>query len=332
MDLEQRAIELIKMASNMSQRYYGQPIVCTYSGGKDSDVLVTLFERSGVPFEVHNSHTTADAPQTVYHIRRKFKELEEKGIKCTIQYPKLTMWQLIPKKKMPPTRTARYCCAYLKETACSNRMISTGVRWDESNARKERGSLEIIAPKKKGRIVLQRNDIYEDQEENRQLSLFDEEPGETMLMNDNSKKRLMFERCQLKAKSVCNPIVDWTTRELWEYIESEKIPVNELYYCGFDRVGCIGCPIADKKRYFEFSVFPKYRDAYIRAFDRMLIELRNAWSPATGKTPPRWKNGLEVFEWWMESDNIAGQMEIEDWLDSLKSMDNLKFWRNKLWE
>lgn len=312
MDLEQRAIELIKMASNMSQRYYDKPIVCTYSGGKDSDVLLELFIRSGVPFEVHNSHTTADAPQTVYHIRKKFKELEEKGIKCTIQYPALSMWQLIPKKKMPPTRLARYCCAYLKETACSNSMIATGVRWDESNARKERGSLEIIAPKKKDKIVLQRSDIYEELEpENKQLSLFDDEEaqGETMLMNDNSKKRLMFERCQLKAKSVCNPIVDWTTRELWDYIESEKIQINELYYCGHDRVGCIGCPMADKKRYFQFSVFPKYREMYIGAFDRMLEELRN-----TQGKPPRWKNGLEVFEWWMENDNIAGQLELEDFL------------------
>ena len=313
MDLEQRAIELIKLASNMSRTYYDKPIVCTYSGGKDSDVLLELFIRSGVPFEVHNSHTTADAPQTVYHIRKKFKELEEKGIKCTIQYPELSMWQLIPKKKMPPTRLARYCCAYLKETACENRMIATGVRWDESNARKERGSLEIITPKKKDKIVLQRSDIYEDlEEEHKQLSLFDDEEdqGETMLMNDNSKKRLMLERCQLKAKSVCNPIVDWTTRELWEYIECEKIRVNELYYCGFDRVGCIGCPMADKQRYFQFSVFPKYREMYIQAFDKMLEELRNTPGKAT-----KWKNGLDVFEWWMNSDNIRGQITVDDILE-----------------
>lgn len=118
MDNEKRAIELIEMASEMSERYYKKPIVCTYSGGKDSDVLVELFLRSGVEFEVYNSHTTADAPQTVYHIREKFKQLEEKGIKCTIQKPELSMWQLIPKKKMPPTRWMRYCCSYLKETAC----------------------------------------------------------------------------------------------------------------------------------------------------------------------------------------------------------------------
>lgn len=69
MDLEQKSIERIRMASEMSLRHYEKPIVCTYSGGKDSDVMLELFKRSGVPFEVHNSHTTVDAPQTVYHIR-----------------------------------------------------------------------------------------------------------------------------------------------------------------------------------------------------------------------------------------------------------------------
>lgn len=80
MDLEKISIERIRMASEMSLNHYEKPIVCTYSGGKDSDVMLELFKRSGVPFEVHNSHTTVDAPQTVYHIREKFKELENLGI------------------------------------------------------------------------------------------------------------------------------------------------------------------------------------------------------------------------------------------------------------
>lgn len=139
MDFEKKTIERIRFASEMSLPYYKKPIVCTYSGGKDSDLMLEMFIRSGVPFEVHNSHTTVDAPQTVYHIRNRFKKLEEAGIKCKIEYPKLTMWQLIVKKKMPPTRIARYCCSYLKENSCRNRMIATGVRWDESNARASRG-------------------------------------------------------------------------------------------------------------------------------------------------------------------------------------------------
>lgn len=61
-DKERTTIERIRFASEISLRHYGKPIVCTYSGGKDSDVLLELFLRSGVPFEVHNSHTTVDAP------------------------------------------------------------------------------------------------------------------------------------------------------------------------------------------------------------------------------------------------------------------------------
>lgn len=61
-DLEQLAIQRIKAASEMSLSHYKQPLICTYSGGKDSDVMLELFRRSGIPFEVLNSHTTADAP------------------------------------------------------------------------------------------------------------------------------------------------------------------------------------------------------------------------------------------------------------------------------
>lgn len=154
MDLEKQSIERIKMASEMSLHYYGKPLVCTYSGGKDSDVMLELFKRSGVPFEVHHSHTTADAPQTVHHIRNTFRELELRGINCDIDYhvqpdgKRLTMWNLIPIKLMPPTRKVRYCCSELKESGGKNRMIATGVRWDESKYRSTRAAYEAIGAKK----------------------------------------------------------------------------------------------------------------------------------------------------------------------------------------
>ena len=52
MDKEKKAIERIKMASEMSLHHYGRPLICTYSGGKDSDVMLEIFKRSGIPFEV----------------------------------------------------------------------------------------------------------------------------------------------------------------------------------------------------------------------------------------------------------------------------------------
>lgn len=290
MDLEQKSIERIKLASEMSLKYYSKPLICTYSGGKDSDVMLELFKRSGVPFEVQNSHTTVDAPPTVYHIRKVFRELELKGIRETVQKPMycgkpVTMWSLIPLKKIPPTRMVRYCCAILKESNCRNSYIATGVRWDESNARAERDAYETIAHSKKEKIAIS---------------------DEIMLMNDNDEKRRMTEHCIKQGKMVVNPIIDWKHRDIWEYIRSEHIEYNPLYECGYSRVGCIGCPIAGKNRWREFRDFPTYKNAYIRAFEKMLDEID------TSKASRKWKTGMDVFLWWMEDDNVEGQMSFSE--------------------
>lgn len=292
MDKEHAAIERIKIASEMSLSYYKKPLVCTYSGGKDSDVMLELFKRSGIPFEVHNSHTTADAPQTVYHIREVFRELEWKGIHCEIEMPtykgkRTSMWQLIPQKLMPPTRLVRYCCAVLKETGCPNRYIATGIRYAESTSRKNRGEFEKIGATKHQSEKFTR----------------------VMLMNDNDSRRRITEFCMEKNKMAVNPIIDWTDADIWEYILSEHISVCELYHCGYDRVGCIGCPMAGKKRWKEFADFPRYKMLYTHAFDRMIAERKRR-----GKDL-KWKNAEEVFSWWMEDDNLPGQIELSEFLE-----------------
>lgn len=66
MDKEQLAIARLQDAARLSEHRYKKPLMVTYSGGKDSQVLVALAERAGINFEVVNSHTTADAPETAY--------------------------------------------------------------------------------------------------------------------------------------------------------------------------------------------------------------------------------------------------------------------------
>lgn len=88
--------------------------VC-YSGGKDSEVLLELCRRAEVPYHVVHNLTTADAPETIYHVRKVFYRLELAGISCTIHKPfykgqRTSMWQLIPLKGIDPTRRVRYCC------------------------------------------------------------------------------------------------------------------------------------------------------------------------------------------------------------------------------
>lgn len=89
-------------------------------------------------------------------------------------------------------------------------------------------------------------------------------------------------------------------------MHDHKVTPNPLYRMGYDRVGCIGCPIAGKcTRKQEFVDFPQYKYMYIRAFDKML-EVRKSKGKDT-----QWKTGEEVFLWWMEDDNIEGQLSFD---------------------
>lgn len=304
MDLEQIAIKRLTEASEISLNYYNKPLLLCYSGGKDSEVILQLAIRAGIPFEVQHSHTTIDTPETVYHVRKVFHELELAGIDCKINYPiykgrRITMWDLIMVKKMPPTRSVRYCCQVLKETAGKNRAIITGVRREESINRINSGVFETRKSQKKDQVIIHDELQYDQQ------NLYREQ---IFLNNDNHAKRRFTEHCIKQQKIICNPIVDWSIKNVWEYISSENIKINPLYSCGFRRVGCLGCPMAGKKRWKEFQRYPKYKEAYIRVFDRML------------STYPKdklcsWKNGYDVFLWWMEDQNIDGQIFFEDFDD-----------------
>lgn len=289
MDKEQTAMERLRLASDMSLRLYHRPLLLTDSGGKDSAVICKLAENAGIPFEIAHSHTTADAPETVYHVRNRAKEYELKGVSYTIHYPTYkgeptSMWKLIPIKLMPPTRLARYCCAVLKETTGRDRFIATGVRWAESTARKNnRSSLEILTADRKKKLLLN---------------------------NDNDEDRRLFETCALKGKRVCNPIIDWQESDIWDYLTEQHVECNPLYCEGWPRVGCVGCPMAGKARYREFAQYPKYRQMYINAFDRMIAERQRR-----GKMDGSWRmgtTGVDVFHWWMEDGVLPGQFEIEE--------------------
>ena len=64
---------------------------------------------------------------------------------------------------------------------------------------------------------------------------------------------------------------------------------------GFKRVGCIGCQMTSKSRLMEFEAFPKYKELYIRTFDKMLEHRKEKGL----ETRLEWKTGEDVFEWWI---------------------------------
>lgn len=70
------AIARIKRASEIAQARGMGPLYVGYSGGKDSTVLADLAIRAGVPIEIAHNHTTIDAPETVYFVRREMARFE----------------------------------------------------------------------------------------------------------------------------------------------------------------------------------------------------------------------------------------------------------------
>ena len=222
------AIDRIK-AFEPREGYY-----VAFSGGKDSVVILDLVKRSGVKYDVHYNLTTVDPPELVRFIKT-FPEVE-------IHRPEKNMWELIVEKGFPPTRMIRYCCKRLKEHGGHDRIVVTGVRWQESARRSKRKMNEVC-------------------------------------FNDSRKFFL-------------HAIIDWTDKEVWAYIKENNIPYCSLYDEGFRRLGCILCPM-NTQRVDELKRWPKYGDAYKRAFARA-IELHPYRKPGSAQTAE------EMYQRWID--------------------------------
>lgn len=103
------------------------PLELSYSGGKDSDVILQLTREAGIRFEAIYKNTTIDPPGTIKHCR-------DNGV--TIKAPKIPFFGLISQMGTPD-RFRRFCCQYLKEYKVYDRAIQ-GIRREESTKRAQR--------------------------------------------------------------------------------------------------------------------------------------------------------------------------------------------------
>ena len=102
-------------------------IEVSYSGGKDSDVILELAKMAGIPYRAIYKNTTIDPPGTIAHARE---------VGAEVIHPQKTFFQLIAEKGFP-SRVSRWCCSVLKEYKVCDRAIQ-GIRRSESRKRAER--------------------------------------------------------------------------------------------------------------------------------------------------------------------------------------------------
>lgn len=270
---DDEAIKLIQYYEPLALEYDPRGYCVCTSEGKDSRVLGHLFRRSGVKhFYLHNI-TGIDPPELVYFQRRNFQKYQDAGyLTYDVMYD-LSMWRMMLKEMYPPMRHMRYCCKHLKERTVPEQgqaIRSFGVRKYESTRRAaHRDELEVSTRKQK-----------------------------IIAPWDNDEARRTFETCYQNNTRAVNPLAHWPDAYIWDYSQDVHLEQCCLYCEGFDRLGCIGCPMAGEQgRERQFERWPEFKHIYIKTFDRM-IQARIA----AGKTTS-FANGQEWFDWWM-SDKV----------------------------
>lgn len=258
------SLKRLEFAYEVSIRNYSKPLYIAFSGGKDSVCLYGLAYLLSIKLNkplneiatFHYNITNLDPPELVNFVKKEYKEV-------ILEQPKKTIWKMIEDKGMPPTRLIRYCCVNLKEVRVKDVVLITGVRWQESVRRKkQRGIIEYAKDKNKKREVIK---------------------------TDNTEDRREIENCMNFNQIIINPIVDWSEDLVWYFIEKNKLKYCSLYDKGYKRLGCIGCPMSGpKQRKKQFESYPKYKEQFIRTFEKMIKKHKTTW-----------KSGQECFDWWM---------------------------------
>ena len=182
-----------------------------FSGGKDSVALYHLAKMAGVKFKAHMQITTIDPPELMRFVRSQYPDV-------VLHRPEINIYKLIEKKKMLPIRTKRYCCAYLKEQAGGGTVTLLGIRAAESPRRAARNEVQIGNHRFSGS--------------------FDQ---------FNRNKERDFACVGGKDKIMLSPIYRWQDSDVWNFIRGNNLPYCRLYDEGYQRIGCIFCPMSSVK-------------------------------------------------------------------------------------
>ncbi len=197
----------LKFIENCLRKYSTYIPLVTFSGGKDSTVVLYLSSQIGVREAIFND-TGLEFPETYRNVDNVASKLD---VRVHIASAGDTFWNLLGKFG-PPARDYRWCTRVCKLVPMARKV------------RELYGSKPIMS------IVGQR--MYESVQ--RALT------GRVSSGNPIIPRNILV-----------SPIYHWTSLEVQLYIKLRKLPLNELYLKGFERVGCWLCPTS---RLAEFKV------------------------------------------------------------------------------
>lgn len=218
---------------------FGDKVVVAFSGGKDSEVVLYLCLQVNPNVPVVFNNTGVEYPETARFVA---KLAEEWGFSLRVTHPEKSFWECTEQYGFPSgakySRTKRVHptarCCY----------------W-----LKEKPMLLVIR-------------------ENGYLGYF---TGETAIESRSRMFAALRGTCiHLKKEKVCKvkPILWWKKDEVWEFIHKERLPVNEAYAKGAERIGCMPCTAHKHWEEEMQKMSPKlYRIIKLRKDNQYVMEL-----------------------------------------------------------
>lgn len=234
-----RSIHIIKRMEPIALKYRPDGFIVAFSGGKDSQVIHALANMAEVQHIVKYQWTTIDPPEVYHFIRSVYPDV-------IIERPQESFWHLCYRHGILPTQYKRFCCRELKESRDSLCVTLTGVRAAESYRRAIRQEVEIQTRRRHPEYVRGTLD---------QFNMYRESHVDCIAGKD---------------KLIVNPIIDWSESDVWDFLNYIDQPTCELYDRGYNRVGCLFCPMASRRSLHMMEHdYPKYKAAFIRLIHRI---------------------------------------------------------------
>ena len=268
-----------------------------FSGGKDSAVLLDLVKKA-LPkdsFVVIFGDTGMEFPDTYEAVEYTKRQCEVDGTPFYISQS-----HFAPHDSWrlfgPPSRTLRWCCSVHKSTPQT-------LKLREITGKNNYTGLDFVGVRKHESVA---RSEYE--------------------YENYGKKQ--------KGQYSFNPILEWTSAEIWLYIYSNNVHINGAYKKGNSRAGCLLCPMSSgSSDYIRHCSYTKEIDEYIE-----IIKELNNWDNYSEKelhsyvTSGGWDNrrsgrGLTGNRLRYKEEVSNGEVRIDliyptsDWREWIKTAD-----------
>lgn len=270
--------EASSYVQEVAKGYDFDSMFVSFSGGKDSTVVSDIVMKSLASSDIIHifGDTTLELGST-YEYVKNYKKYHPNLLMRTVRNNEKDFIQLTKDNFGPPSRVMRWCCTIFKTGPISRK-------------------IDVLFKRKKEVLTfygIRRNESA-----------------------SRSKYERDYESPKITKQRVVSPIIDWKDIDVWLYILTNNVLINDAYKVGYSRVGCWCCP--NNSSWSEYMSKLYEPDRY-KEWRNILVE----FATKVGKPDPEvyvdeggWKarqggNGLDVSRTKLVSDVCTTQQNAK---------------------